>query len=492
MLASCGQSDFRAPAAPHAGREHPPRPGTLQARTGGITVSIAGTKVYLRELLVSRWEHTFTYLLLSLSVLFTLVPPGFNPFTGSADGHDFMQGSFAMQAQWGSLFALAAFLVWKHRHWAMFVLKATNPFLILILLYCALSIVWSEVPISTLKKVVQFVGVILIAVAIQITRTPLPIFIGTLLFTLTVIMVLSFFTAVLNPAVGVDYVLGGAWRGILPQKNYLGVVGAISALVWLNAVLTRQFSLATGIVGFLFSMFMLVMSMSSTSLVITLVGLMAFVLLRRPLLDTPYWLQRALILALVLLLIGYQGFYIYYSRPPTWDEIMFPLTSLLGKGTDLTGRMDIWQMVLPEYYKHPMFGIGYGAFWLGPGSPSQPILDQLYWIPYQAHNGYIDILNELGVMGFLLVLGFMGWHIHHLLRLARCNRNQATFHGVLFAMIVIANFTESTLFRSIVFWHVMLVYSSVSVSTSLTLYCPMQRLGQLVPRATGRRAAGLR
>src|SRR5690606_36617520 len=121
-------------------------------------------------------------------------------------------------------------------------------------------------------------------------------------------------------------------------------------------------------------------------------------------------------------LLGLHFFHVVMGRLPEWNEVAGPVAGLFGKSADLTGRTDIWDLVLLEAGKHPWAGIGYGAFWLGMESPSQYIIDALYWIPLQAHNGYLDVYNELGVIGIAILSGFLIVHTVNLVRLLRVDR----------------------------------------------------------------------
>jgi O-antigen ligase len=188
---------------------------------------------------------------------------------------------------------------------------------------------------------------------------------------------------------------------------------------------------------------------------------------KKKLIQTPFVTSRVFLVLFSFVLVSVQVFHVFHAAFPTWEDLFGPIAGLLGKQTDLTGRFDIWVLILPEIAKHWLFGFGYGAFWLGVDSPSQFIIDQLGWIPYQSHNGYLDVLNELGVAGFCLLLGMLGAHINCLYRLSRFDASQAAFHGALFLMIIISNFSESSLFRGIVFFTTMLIYSSIAVTSAL-------------------------
>ena len=76
-----------------------------------------------------------------------------------------------------------------------------------------------------------------------------------------------------------------------------------------------------------------------------------------------------------------------------------------GRDATLTGRTGIWQAVLSEPI-NPLFGTGYTAFWLGDRLqriwalfPRTPII--------QAHNGYIEVYLNLGLVGLALLGGVL-------------------------------------------------------------------------------------
>jgi O-antigen ligase len=179
------------------------------------------------------------------------------------------------------------------------------------------------------------------------------------------------------------------------------------------------------------------------------------------------WLQRLLVMAALALLLSTHLFFIFEGRLPEPSELLGPFASLFGKSADLTGRADIWAPLLIEFDKHWLLGIGYGAFWLGPGSPSQPVLDTLQWIPLQAHNGYLDVLNELGVIGGIFFLGFLAMDAHRLSQLVRVDRNAAAFFSAILGTLLISNISESSLFRGVSFNFLLLILSSVRVGTML-------------------------
>ncbi|WP_169581661.1 MULTISPECIES: O-antigen ligase family protein [Microbacterium] len=75
----------------------------------------------------------------------------------------------------------------------------------------------------------------------------------------------------------------------------------------------------------------------------------------------------------------------------------------LGRSADLTGRERIWEAVLGRWSERPWLGWGYATPW----APWDPAFDG--WIidhgqtVLQAHNMWVDILMQLGIVGVVLL-----------------------------------------------------------------------------------------
>ena len=80
---------------------------------------------------------------------------------------------------------------------------------------------------------------------------------------------------------------------------------------------------------------------------------------------------------------------------------LFPdfLLQLMGKDPTLTGRTDIWDLVIPYIYERPWLGWGYVAFWSTTNPAAMAIADTLHWFAPQAHNGPLEMLLHVGVLG---------------------------------------------------------------------------------------------
>jgi O-antigen ligase len=430
--------------------------------------AIAGNRAP-RGLLSVSWEHLATGALVVLSIVFSLVPTSFTMTEiGPAATHEISGGSSIRQVQFGGLFMLAAFLCWRHASTSLRLLtRGLNPFMPLTLLYCGASTLWSAYPTISLKRTVLFLGLLLIGAAISPPIGSPRQFTRSTLVALTALCTASAVVAVALPHIGVDTMLGGAWRGILWQKNMLGSIAGIGVMLWLREWLARSTPGAICAAGFLICLLVLVMAKSATSILVTTMGIGIYLACRRTWLagDTPA-LRIALGGAIVLILATHL-WYAAMGKLPEWQDLAGPIAGLFNKSTDLTGRADIWRLTLYAAMEHPIWGIGYGAFWTGEDGPAQFIADALAWMPAHAHNGYIDIFNELGAVGSALVACLLLWHAVQLARLFWIDREDAAIHTAMFALILVSNFSESQLLAEVSFQNLMFIYSSVTVSATL-------------------------
>ena len=77
------------------------------------------------------------------------------------------------------------------------------------------------------------------------------------------------------------------------------------------------------------------------------------------------------------------------------------VTEAIGKDPSFSGRTDLWTAMLISISHHPFLGTGFKAFW--SVNPPSTYLEHIYsvfiWMPNESHNSYIDLTNELGLIG---------------------------------------------------------------------------------------------
>jgi O-antigen ligase len=116
------------------------------------------------------------------------------------------------------------------------------------------------------------------------------------------------------------------------------------------------------------------------------------------------------------------------------------LSENLGRGSDMSGRTVLWTALL-GLHTNPIFGSGFESFWLGE-RPKQ-LEGIFFFIPNEAHNGYLEIYLTLGLIGLFLLIGlFVGtfWKIR--LELFR-NFEWGRYRLGFLAAVVLYNWTEA-------------------------------------------------
>ncbi len=82
------------------------------------------------------------------------------------------------------------------------------------------------------------------------------------------------------------------------------------------------------------------------------------------------------------------------------------MVETLGKDPTLTGRRDIW-VILLNLHTNPLIGTGFETFWLG--SRLEFMRTALVNFPInEAHNGYIEVYLNLGWAGLCFIALLIG------------------------------------------------------------------------------------
>ena len=239
------------------------------------------------------------------------------------------------------------------------------------------------------------------------------------------------------PSIGVHQdVNAGLWRGLWYEKNQMGIVmvaGATAAAAWLAAEnRIRLVPLAT--LGL--SSLLVLATQSKTSLLCLMLGVG---------LVAGLWAMRkgGPAFAVVCVWCGVVGGTV---GAWLWNTQSAAILTALGKDPSLTGRTKIWAALMREVSERPWTGYGYNAFW-GPDSiPALYIRRETGWAVPSAHNGWIDLLIQLGWPGAILVgaLVFIA-ALAAILRLGGQGRREGGWSLAYLAVFFLLSLSESIL-----------------------------------------------
>lgn len=276
-----------------------------------------------------------------------------------------------------------------------------------------LSTLWSTNPVFSFKH-----GLLLIAV------TFFGIYLGSsfelneqisLIAWMLVLGVLgSIVMIVFFPKYGVSHdIHWGDWKGLFGHKNILGRMMAIAILTF-GTFRVRGIPRSVTIPAIFGAAFLLVYS-SSVSALVTAVGLFGMY----PFLALIRSKTRAGAAAGVLVLAVLFGlFWLVLDNP----EIIL---RALGRDATLTGRVYIWQAVLAAIAQRPWLGFGYLAFWSRLAGDSLAVAVVSGFNAPHAHNGYLDVCLDVGLVGLALFLSGLAIAICRALRQFRSDNSRA-------------------------------------------------------------------
>jgi O-antigen ligase len=133
--------------------------------------------------------------------------------------------------------------------------------------------------------------------------------------------------------------------------------------------------------------------------------------------------------------------------------------TLIGKSPDMTGRTTIWKAVLGLIDQRPLQGWGWISYWIPFLEPYEGLV-VMHNVPFlQAHNAFLDIWLQLGILGLGLFVGLLGYTFVPLWRLAVRHTSPLYLWPILvFVGLVVQNLTESRLLIEIG-WVLLVVFA---------------------------------
>ena len=349
------------------------------------------------------------------------------------------------------------FLIFARWKKVLYLLRQDHFIWLLISITLA-SVLWSDTPQSTLMRGIAIAGTSMFGLYLA-SRYTIKQQLHLLGWMFGLAIALSLIYALVLPQYGLmGGTHAGTWRGIYVHKNILGKVMVPSAIVFLLLTMAeRQYRWLLAL-GLGLSVMLILLCTSLTSLVNLITILALF--LGCHLLRYRYVLMVPCFLAIVF--IG--------SSISLWlVSNAEPLLNSMGKDLTLTGRTELWQFVVEMIAKKPWLGYGYHGFWQGWNSEGAYVWRVVGWEAPHAHNGLLDLLLHLGLLGLVVfILGFLASVFRSLVCL-RTSRTPEFYWPILYlAYMVLANLTENTMLRrNDLFW---VLYVAVTLSTLIATH----------------------
>jgi len=283
-----------------------------------------------------------------------------------------------------------------------------NGLFVLILAYMLLSVVWAKAPgISFRRWGREIIALIMMCLLIS-EESPLKSFASAfkraiyfyLPFSMLLIKYFSVYGRQYNRWTGELM-----WVGLASQKNGSALFCAFSIIfliwsLWQDLVNWRMLEsklpplvdiFMLGLAIYLMMGPQRTLTYSATSFLSLLTGLIAMLILKQAAKKEKRLDKNIAAFALIFIIIG--------TFMPLLGKIPIKgLPQMLGRTETLTDRTEIWNSLLPYAQKHFILGYGYGGFWTTSLRTS---------IASHAHNGYLDAILNLGIVGLILLIVFL-------------------------------------------------------------------------------------
>lgn len=380
----------------------------------------------------------------------------FSPAGGDASA----DGSLFRQLAWSALFALvAAQLLWDKKLPQEHLVSLVPKSMWLLLSLIFVSLAWSPEPVISFKRAIQMVGVLLISMLVARNALLGQDLLAKLRYPVGFFVLIGLLSAVLAPSTAFD--TDRSLRAISTHKNTWGQFSLLTCLVFLFSWVRDKNS--ASLLLLLPAFISLILSKSTTSL-------LTFLLITGAVgvwmaLTFPGMLGKMLLIVGILCAaLAFHGYLVITGEWPL-DALSRSVFQATGKDSSLTGRTFLWELMYAEIAKHPWLGAGYGGFWTSTAGASAVLVSHLNWgPPVQAHSGYIDVVNELGVLGAGLMAAIALVHARNIGALLRSSQSVAgMLHGSLLVSVLIINYAETSLLRTTHFWWVLFSMSIFEV-----------------------------
>jgi O-antigen ligase len=329
-----------------------------------------------------------------------------------------------------------------------------NPWLAAFLAFMALSILWSHYPFVSFKRFIKVIGSIVMALIILTDGDPLGAFTTVLRRVLYIHLPMSIICIKYFRDIGVGYDWSGtseSWQGISTSKNVLGQVAMISVVYFFWEVKRNWAQYRWRNIHILYLGMALHLlngakaDSSKTSIAVGLFALIVFIRLQmlrsRPQYIGPFVKKAFFVVASAVSMVLLHSVFLFSADSP-FGEII----SIIGRDITLTGRTYIWSDVYAAASANPLFGVGFGGFWIGRLA-NIPWNANMTWVLAQAHSGYVDTYLQIGLIGSFLLAGLLFSSVPRLIASLDEDYDFGCLKIAFFLMIVFVNMTETIYLR---------------------------------------------
>jgi O-antigen ligase len=326
---------------------------------------------------------------------------------------------------------------------AVAMLLRRNAAVILYVVYCGISVSWSDYPGLAFKRWVRLLGTFVTVFLILTDKDPWRAMrwvltrVGLLIIPTSILLIKYFpqMSTYFDQWTGERFV-----SGMSMDKNMLGMTCLVTGLAILVQFLSvwkergrrgrGRRLIAYGVV-LLGALWLFSSANSQTSSACFYIGSLMLVamsflkLARRPVAEH--------MMALTLILAAFSVLFLHIGEGTTLQH--------LGRSTTLSGRTEIWSGLL-AFAGNPLFGTGFDSFWMGDRLRRIWGVGGMLGGINEAHNGYLEMYLNLGWVGIALLAALITTGYRNISIALLRDPEPGRFRLVFFVVTIVYCFTE--------------------------------------------------
>lgn len=337
-------------------------------------------------------------------------------------------------------------------------LLQNNSWLFLLILYGGISILWSDYPFVSFKRWFKSFGNILMVLVVLTDQNPVEA-IKTMIKRFAFIFVpLSIVLIKYYPDIGKEYGFFGGdpyFTGATTGKNALGALCVVCGFffIWDMTVMWGN-NIIASFKNYFIDLLMLAMifwlfnkASSATSYLCFIIG--ALFVLWSKMRFIQGILNHGIAYVVMMICILFLMF-----NCIDYEQLISPAVDMTGHADTFWGRTVLWDKVI-HMTPNTLIGAGFESFWLG--GRLERLWDIYWWHPNQAHNGYVEIYINLGVVGLFLLCCFIFSTYKKLLLAITYQFDYGKYRLGFFIMALLYNVTEAAMKGLHFMWFMLLL-----------------------------------